>query len=112
MTAALLDPQAADRLAKLLGMIGSHHDGEALAAARKAHQCLHQLGLTWRDVIRVPEHVHDCAGWQHMARACCAQAHRLSAREFDFINNIAMARVEPSPKQVQWLRDIFGRVSS
>ena len=45
---ALLDPQAADRLAKLLGMIGSQHDGEALAAARKAHQCLHQLGLTWR----------------------------------------------------------------
>jgi hypothetical protein len=108
---ALLDPQAADRLAKLLGMLGSHHDGEALTAARKADQCIRQLGLTWGDVIHVSgEHAHDCAGWQHMARACRALAHRLSAREFDFINNIAMARFEPSPKQAAWLRSIYERV--
>ena len=50
---ALLDPQAADRLAKLLGMLGSYHDGEALTAARKADQCIRQLGLTWGDVIHV-----------------------------------------------------------
>jgi hypothetical protein len=107
---ALLDPQAADRLAKLLGMIGSHHDGEVLAAARKADQCIRQLGLTWGDVIRVPTDGSSSGDWQHMARACRAQAHRLSAREFDFINNIAMARLEPSEKQLRWLHDIASRL--
>ena len=66
---ALLDPQAADRLAKLLGMIGSQHDGEALAAARKAHQCLHQLGLTWRDVIHVSRAVGLAAYGEGLPRA-------------------------------------------
>jgi hypothetical protein len=92
-------------------MIGSHHDGEALAAARKADQCIRQLGLTWGDVIHVSGAHAPPRDWQHMARACRAQAHRLSAREFDFINNIAMARFEPSDKQLKWLSDIFGRVS-
>jgi hypothetical protein len=110
MRAAILDPQSADRLAKLLGMIGSHHDGEVLAAARKADQCIRQLGLTWGDVIQVTTDGSSSGDWQHMARACRAQAHRPSAREFDFINNIAMARFEPSPKQAAWLRSIYERV--
>ena len=103
---ALLDPQAADRLAKLLGMIGSQHDGEALAAARKAHQCLHQLGLTWRDVIHVSGAQSD---WRHMAKACRERAHCLTPKEFSFVSNMCLARFEPSPKQVQWLRDIYRR---
>jgi hypothetical protein len=41
-----------DRLAKLLGMVGSAHDGEALSAARMAHRMLTDLGLTWHDVIK------------------------------------------------------------
>lgn len=40
-----------DRLCKLLALLGSSHDGEALAAARHAAALLHQAGLTWDEVI-------------------------------------------------------------
>ena len=38
---------ARSTVAKLLGLIGSHHDAEALAAARKANQILEAHGTTW-----------------------------------------------------------------
>ena len=47
----LLDPNAADRLAKLCGMFGSNHDGERATAAALADRLLRQQGLTWGDVI-------------------------------------------------------------
>ena len=47
------DPPVLDRelLEKLLAMIGSSHDGEALAAARKADALVKRAGLTWREVL-------------------------------------------------------------
>ena len=47
----LLDPSAADRLAKLLGMLGSDHDGEVCNAARLADALVRERGLRWDDVI-------------------------------------------------------------
>jgi hypothetical protein len=46
-----LDPRMADRLTKLLGMLGSEHDGERAAAAAKAHKLISGLGMTWPDII-------------------------------------------------------------
>jgi hypothetical protein len=40
-----------ERLAKLLSMMGSDHDAEALAAARKANEFLRQHRKSWRDVL-------------------------------------------------------------
>lgn len=42
------------KLAKLLGMIGSNHDGEALAAARKAYEMVERIGTTWPDLLQIP----------------------------------------------------------
>ena len=42
-------------LVKLLGMIGSAHDGEALAAARKADAIVKSAGMTWLDVVEGPD---------------------------------------------------------
>ena len=39
------------RLARLLGMMGSQHDGEALNAARLADKLVREQGITWFDVI-------------------------------------------------------------
>lgn len=39
------------RLRKLAGMLGSEHDGEVLAAARKATAFLTERKMTWADVI-------------------------------------------------------------
>lgn len=38
-------------LSKLLGMVGSAHDAEALAAARKAHELVKAKGRTWPEVL-------------------------------------------------------------
>lgn len=41
------------RLAKVLGMLGSRHDGEVLAAARLAQYMLGQSKTTWADLLQV-----------------------------------------------------------
>lgn len=38
-------------LVRVLGMLGSSHDNEALVAARKAEDIRRRLGLTWDDLI-------------------------------------------------------------
>ena len=48
---ALLDPQIADRLAKLCGIFGSHHAGERAAAAAKADELVRSHRLTWFDLL-------------------------------------------------------------
>jgi len=40
-----------DRLAKLLGMCGSHHEGERANAARMASDMVREAGLTWPEVL-------------------------------------------------------------
>jgi len=60
MAAASLSPAFADKLVKVLGMLGSAHDGEVAAAGRTAHSMLKAKGLTWSDVIvpAAPEPPH------------------------------------------------------
>jgi hypothetical protein len=37
------------RLARVCGLFGSEHDGEALAAARQAEKIRKKLGVTWEE---------------------------------------------------------------
>jgi hypothetical protein len=55
----MLSTPDTQKLAKLLGMLGSTHDGEALSAARKAHQLVSRNGATWSDVIVAPDPDRD-----------------------------------------------------
>lgn len=41
------------RLVKVLGMLGSRHDGEVLAAARLAQYMLGQAKMTWGDLLGI-----------------------------------------------------------
>lgn len=41
------------RLVKVLGMLGSRHDGEALNAARNAHAMLAHAKMTWAELLDV-----------------------------------------------------------
>ena len=45
---ALVDRQ---RLARVCGLLGSDHDGEALAAARQAEKIRQKVGLTWAELL-------------------------------------------------------------
>ena len=49
--ASPVTPEKRQRLAQLLGMMGSAFDGEALNAARKAQQLLHAERTTWHEVL-------------------------------------------------------------
>lgn len=43
-----------DKLAKVLALTSSEHDGEALSAARHANAMVERAGLRWTDVIAAP----------------------------------------------------------
>jgi hypothetical protein len=108
MTArTLLDPSAADRLVKLLGMLGSHHDGERANAALMADALIRDRGLTWHDVIAIP--ASTTMSWQRMASWCRAHHEQFNAKERDFIQTMQTWSGQPSEKQLKWLVDLFIR---
>jgi hypothetical protein len=86
-------PVDADRLAKLLGMVGSKHDGEALNAARAADKLVREAGLAWPDVIAssalpiLPN--SELTPWEH-----------------DFLSSLRRQKYPPTPKQ----REVFDRI--
>lgn len=43
-----------DKLIKLLGLTGSEHDGEALAALRRVQRMLREADLGWEDLFAAP----------------------------------------------------------
>jgi hypothetical protein len=122
-SSALLDAGQVDRLAKLLGMLGSDHDGEVVNAGRAADRLLRASGLTWFDVLpapsiaisptpsrnRTPGRDRD-DDWRRLASFCLDRAHQLSPRERGFVWSMWRWRRQPTEKQTQWLRDIAARL--
>ena len=53
----MADGFAITRIAKCLELTASNHDGEALAAARKANKLREMLGTTWTELIEGPRTV-------------------------------------------------------
>ena len=102
---ALFNPQDANHLAKLLGMLGSDHAGEVAVAGRKAHAFIRRLGLTWADVIALPP-----TSWHELAAACAKYPELLSERELQFVRNMARQQRLPTGRQARWLESIFLRV--
>jgi hypothetical protein len=114
--AGLLGTEAADRLSKLCGMLGSAHDGERAAAARLADEFVKKLGLRWNDVINpavesVPLPPPKC-GWRGHLAVCAMRSAFLNTRERDFVLSLSesIKRREPTERQQQWLADIYGRL--
>jgi hypothetical protein len=116
MNRAQLEPATADRLAKILGLLGSDHDGERAAAAAKADQLIRGLGLTWRDIVappiapqtpRIRAWRSGETDWQRMARFCHARQGQLSLRDRDFVRTMLHWRGTPSANQESWLIDLY-----
>jgi hypothetical protein len=105
-----LPPAFADRLVKLLGMVGSAHDGEALNAARLADKLLRDAGLTWADVIGTPAASPDTDPFI-IARACIEILQSglwLRPNERQFLTGLPKFR-HPTEKQLDWLNDLLDR---
>ncbi len=64
-----LDTHSAERLTKILGMLGSNSDGERAIAARMADQLVRDLGLTWADIV-IPPRAVPASDWRRMANYC------------------------------------------
>jgi hypothetical protein len=98
-----LDSTALERLIKLLGMLGSAHDGERAAAGLKAHQLIRRHGLQWSDVVVATPAI----GWREKAQACRAHLHLLTAAERGFVRIMSAWRGTPSDTQLNWLNRIY-----
>jgi hypothetical protein len=104
------------KLAAVLGMLGSDHDGEVLAAARMAERIRRDAGITWLEVIAAPvvPHLstHDpLAPFNTPKEACTFVLTRvptLTHWERDFLRDVA-GFSKLSPKQLNTLRRLVAR---
>ena len=100
---ALVDRQ---RLARVCGLLGSEHDGEALAAARQAEKLRKKLGLTWDELLVPPTRqrsadppLEELTDWQAACLFCLEHFQSLTRWELDFVATIARYTKPPSVKQ-------------
>ena len=118
----ILDPQEIDRFSKLLGLLGSDHDGERSAAAAKATAFLGARSMGWPDIgemlkrppiiIREPEPVAPSKSHQTDARFCLrCPGITWSARERQFLHDMASRRSRLTEKQENWLDALCDRVT-
>jgi hypothetical protein len=117
-----LSPSLASKLVKVLGLLGSAHDGEVAAAGRRAHSMLQAEGLTWNEVInpatpRLEQPYRPQRRWRQPwspsdAAALCLQwPEVLDAWETDFCRSITAQR-QISAKQAAVLAKIIGKVET
>jgi hypothetical protein len=119
--AASLTPAFADKLVKVLGMLGSDHDGEIAAAGRRAHSMLKAMGLTWSDVIKPAspksEQPQQQRRWRRptspsdTAALCLQWPEVLTEWEVDFCRSI-VGRRRISAKQTEVLDKIARKVEA
>jgi len=87
----------------VLGMVGSDHDGEVLAAARRAEAARAQARMTWPELLGVlpAADPHDLIIW------CLDRAECLTAWQHEFLLSLRGFTVI-SPKQ----RAILDRIAA
>jgi hypothetical protein len=103
-----LTPDALERLIKLLGMLGSAHDGEPAAAGLKANELIRRHGLTWKELLLgLAPTSSERQAWRDKVAACTAHQHCLNDRERAFVLSLAKWRGTPTEKQLAWLDRIY-----
>src|SRR3954447_14533475 len=110
---ALVDRQ---RLARVCGLFGSEHDGEALAAARQAEKIRKKVGLIWEELL-VPSArqrsadppPEDLTDWRWACHFCLERYQWLSSWELDFVATVARYTKTPSAKQMIILQRLVAR---
>jgi hypothetical protein len=104
----VLLPHQCEHLAKLLGMLGSDHDGERASAGLKADTYVRSLGLTWHEILvpesRQPEAVREMIGFALL------YFDALSFSEQEFLRTISSPDYLLSPRQAWWLQQIVAKL--
>jgi hypothetical protein len=118
----------APKLAKLIPMLGSDRDGEALATVRAIERTLKAAGLDFHALAAAVEHEdaqpvrHDTDDpYPDIARGELRQMaeflyrecrYTLTVKEQQFINSMTYklaAGLDPTPRQKKWIVDLFDR---
>ncbi len=102
------------KLAKLLGMLGSAHDGEVVNAARKAHELLRNSGATWCEVIGARDSERDAVHQiphHAVAMELLKSARMLTPFEREFLRGI-MAFQKFTDKQEITLETIREKIAN
>ena len=101
------------RLAKCLELTASNHDGEALAAVRKANRLRESLKVTWHDLLILPgrpEGQDAAPDYERMFAAI--RAHNpLSEKWATILSSIEdfwRTRGYLTPKQARLVRKLYG----
>jgi hypothetical protein len=108
MNPAILDR---DRLARVLGMLGSSHEGEVVAAARQAERLRADAGLTWPEILvpRLPPPPHG----QNVRTVADAIdfviEHEVVLTDWErgFVRDLRRLKYPLSPRQLEVLERLF-----
>ena len=115
------------RIAKSLAMVSADNDNLALVAAKTADRLVRDAGISWIDLIcpQLPDpkwqpeqqetdDLFWCwpARWHAAVEFCCANLHRLSERDIDFVISILGYHRIPSEKQLVWLQACVTKVQA
>ena len=95
------------KLAAVLGMMGSDHDGEVLSAARTAERLRRATNLTWSQLLIGPDAGADLP-WRELLDMARSRPELLSQWDRQFLTSIATQRTL-SIKQQAVLRRIAER---
>jgi hypothetical protein len=117
----MLDRDAAEKLIRILGMLGSDQPGERASAALKAAQLLRARKLTWFDIIPIPlvDHSYRSAAfddtdddfpWHAQRQFCLEHSARLPPKELRFLISLGRWHGALTQKQQIWLDSIHARL--
>jgi len=107
-----LHQQDLQKLAKLCGLLGSTHDGEIVAAARKATALLAAKGATWAEAFQVvPETAEASPAHHQQVKELLAYKEILTGFERSFLIGV-LAHATLSEKQVKTLEGIRLKVEA
>lgn len=94
----MMPPDTASRLIRVLGMLGSAHEGERAAAGLMAHRIVSRAGLTWEDALAPllaqkaeepsVEAFEGFGDFKCAVTFCLANSAKISEWDFEFLNSL------------------------
>jgi hypothetical protein len=111
MSAAILDRE---RLARVLGMLGSDHEGEVVAAARQAERLRAEAGLSWNQIVvsalPAPPRQRSVQTVADAIAYVIDHDETLTDWEFNFAQSLGRQRYPLSQKQITVLERLVEKV--
>lgn len=119
MSAADIDPVTRIALAKLVRLLASDKDGEALGAVYAIRRLLRTNKRDLHDLAAIIEHarplappIDDLPPWRVMLAAVEEHSARLKPKDRAFVYSLGRWHGGLSDKQKKWLADLFERVAA